>query len=73
MSLFPKLLKLMKGASNTELCGAVNAHCDNQCQSCPFGSVNNKKHIDNSLDMINLVMGESFNQTEEIPDYDSDD
>jgi len=72
MALFPKLLKLLKTADNTDLCGAVNKHCDNQCMACPFGSANNKKHIDNSLDMINLVMGESFNQTEEVPDYDDD-
>lgn len=72
MSMFPKLLKLMKNASNTDLCGAVNAHCDNQCMECPFGSANNKKHIDNSLDMINLVMGESFRQNDApIEEYDT--
>lgn len=73
MSMFPKLLKLMKSASNTELCGAVNNHCDNQCMECPFGSANNKKHIDNSLDMINLVMGESFRQDDKpVEEYDLD-
>ena len=40
---------------------------------CPFGSANNKKHIDNSLDMINLVMGESFRQDDKpVEEYDLD-
>lgn len=62
MSMFPKLVKLIKAADNTQLCGAVNHACDNQCLECPFGSEEKKKHIENSLDMVNLIMADSFRE-----------
>lgn len=65
MSMFPKFVKMIKSADNTALCGAVNHACDNQCLECPFGSEAKKKHVDNSLDMISLIMADSFRQDDE--------